>query len=412
MNKKHATDNWRQAIIEDSDLCVLCGMCAPKCPTYQVYQRESESPRGRISLIQAFAKGELDVDEKLMTHLDHCLGCMACQSICPSNVPYGRLIDQAKQQLYKKAPPPGSIRQLLKIILKASGINRYQPLFRAYKQSGLAWLANKASNWLPNRARSILDLAQQVQSGQLAAYYPSDIPSKGQLALFTGCMGTLFDLQTLDSSIRLLNYFGYDVHIPEQQLCCGALHQHNGQIEQARSLAHSNDELFSRLDIDGLIYSANGCGSQLQQQLQRVQSFDIVDFLLNHTRIQSSDFQPLSARVVIHESCSSQNILKKTGLSRRLLSLIPELELISIEDNTRCCGAGGSHQLQFPELGQQLLAPKLQQLAEIRPAYLVSDNLGCSLHIQAGVKRQHLSTKILHPVSLLALCLKEPRIKS
>jgi len=411
LNKKHVTKNWRQAIIEDSDLCVLCGMCIPRCPTYQVYQRESESPRGRISLIQAYAKGELDADEKLLEHLNHCLGCMACQSICPSKVPYGQLLDQAKQVLYKESPPPGSIRKILSATMKPSGMNRYRPLLHGYKQSGLAWLMDKTSHWLPNRTRSALDLAQQAQSEHLAAFYPSDKPSKGQLALFTGCMGNMFDIQTLASSIRLLNYFAYDVHVPEQQVCCGALHQHNGQMEHAQTLAQNNDELFSRLDINGLIYSSNGCGSQLQQQLQMTQSFDIVDFLLNHTHIQSRDFQPLPAKALIHESCSSQNVLKTTGLSQRLLSLIPELELILIDDNASCCGAGGSHQLQFPELSQQLLASKLQWLAEIQPTYLVSDNLGCSLHIQAGVKRQQLSTKVLHPVSLLALCLKQPMIK-
>lgn len=406
MNKKYATDNWRQAILEDSDLCVLCGMCVPQCPTYQVYQRESESPRGRISLIQAYARGELSADPTLIEHINHCVGCMACQSLCPSKVPYGRLIDQAKQQLFKQLPPPPGIRQLLKSTLKASGMNRYQPLLSVYKQSGLAWLVNKTSDWLPDRTRSATDLAQQTQSGHLDSYYPSDITSKGQLALFTGCMGNMFDLQTLNSSIRLLNHFGYDVHVPEQQYCCGALHQHNGQMEHARSLGQDNDEMFSNLDIDGLIYSSNGCGSQLQQQLQKVQSFDILDFLLNHTRIKSSDFQPLPAKVLIHESCSSRNVLKKTGLSQQLLSLIAELELIPIEDDSTCCGAGGSHQLQFPQLSQQLLAPKLQQLAEAGARYLVSDNLGCSLHIQAGITRQQLSTRVLHPVTLLALCLK------
>lgn len=411
MNKKHSSDNWRQSILEDSDLCVLCGMCVPQCPTYQVYQRESESPRGRISLIQAYAKGELEADQILLEHINHCLGCMACQSICPSKVPYGRLIDQAKQQLYQQAPPPGSIRQLLKSTLKASGMNRYQPLLRIYKQSGLAWLANKTAAWIPDTTRSALDLAQQVDTGRLASYYPSVTPCQGRLALFTGCMGNMFDQQTLMSSIRLLNHFGYDVQVPQQQFCCGALHQHNGQMAQARSLAQSNDKLFSSLDIDGLIYSSNGCGSQLQQQLQQTHSFDIVDFLLNHTSIQSSDFKPLPAKVLIHESCSSQNVLKKTGLSQQLLSLIPQLKLIPAETNARCCGAGGSHQLQFPQLGQQLLRPRLEQLTVNPCEYLVSDNLGCSLHIQAGLRRQQLSTQVLHPVSLLALCLKQPQIK-
>ena len=406
MNKKYPPETWQQAILEDSDLCVLCGMCVPQCPTYKIYQQESESPRGRISLIQAYARGELSTSQKLLEHLDHCLGCMACQAICPSKVPYARLIDQAKQQLYIETPPPGRIRNLLKNTLKASGLSHYQALFTGYKKSGLAWMVNKTSAWLPDSTRSALELAQQVQAGHLAPFYPSEITAKAQLGLFTGCMGNIFDIQTLTSSIRLLNHFGYDVHVPEQQYCCGALHQHNGQMEQAQLLARNNDELFSRLNIEALIYSSNGCGSQLQQQLQEIQSYDILDFLIKYSDIQASDFQPLPARVVIHESCSSQNVLKKTGLAQRLLSLIPELELISIQDSSTCCGAGGSHQLQFPELSQQLLAPKLEQLTDKQPGYLVSDNLGCSLHIQAGLKRKGLSIEVLHPVSLLALALK------
>lgn len=404
LNKNHSPDNWQQAILHDSDLCVLCGMCVPLCPTYQIYQRESESPRGRISLIQAYARGELDANQKLFEHLNHCLGCMTCQSMCPSNVPYGQLIDQAKQQLFREVPPPVVIRNLLKSTLKASGMNRYQRVLSGYKRSGLAWLLNKTSTWLPDSIRSSVDLAQLAHSGQLAPYYPSATTSRGQVALFTGCMGKLFDVQTLTSSIRLLNHFGYDVYIPEKQYCCGALHQHNGQMEQAQAVARNNDELFATLNIDALIYSSNGCGSQLQQQQTRC--FDILDFLLRHTDIQASHFKPLAARVALHESCSTHNVLKQTGLSQQLLSLIPELELIAIKDNSGCCGAGGSHQLQFPELSQQLLAPKLQQWTNTQASYLVSDNLGCSLHIQAGLKRQHQSIDVLHPASLLALCLK------
>lgn len=406
MNIKHPPDNWQQAIIEDSDLCVLCGMCAPQCPTYQIYQQESESPRGRISLIRAYAKGELNTNQKLLDHLNHCLGCMACQSICPSKVPYARLIDQAKQQLYRETPPPSRIRKLLKITLKPNGMSRYQPLLSVYRQSGLAWLMSKTSPWLAGSTRSAMDLAQLAQNGKLAPYYPSSIPATGQVALFTGCMGKMFDLQALTSSILLLNHFGYDVHVPEPQVCCGALHQHNGQMEQADTLAHNNDKLFSALDIDALIYCSNGCGSQLQQQLKQTLSFNILDFLLTHTSIQTSDFNPLTTGVAIHESCSTRNVLKNSGLSQRVLSLIPEMNLTNIEDSSPCCGAGGSHQLQFPELSQQLLAPKLQQLSSTQLHYLVSDNLGCSLHIQTGLKRQQLSIEVLHPVSLLALCLK------
>lgn len=406
MNKKHSMDSWQHRILEDSDLCVLCGMCVPQCPTYRVYRQESESPRGRISLIQAYARGELSNSSTLLEHLDHCLGCMACQAICPSKVPYGRIIDEAKQQLYRDTPPPGRIRTLLKNTLTPSAMKRYQLLFKGYQHSGLGWLVDKSSTLLPAGTRSALEIAQLAQKGKLASYYPSDTSAKGQVALFTGCMGSIFDMQTLSSCIRLLNHFAYDVHVPAQQVCCGALHQHNGQLEQAQSLARINDKLFSELNVDTLIYSANGCGSQLQQQLQHTHVSDILDFLLRHSDISSQDFSPLNARVVIHESCSTQNVLKKTGLGQQLLSLIPELELLGFKHDSGCCGAGGSHQLRFPELSQQLLAPKLEYLTETRPAYLVSDNLGCSLHFQAGLKRQDISIDVLHPVSLLALCLK------
>jgi len=380
---------------------VLCGMCLPYCPTYRVYQNEAESPRGRIVLMQALSKTGFQADQRLFSHLDHCVGCRACETMCPSRVPFSRLINSARQLSRQQHPLPAQINQLLKTVLKPDGLNRYQ-----------GWLGNKVIQSISGAGLKLLGqdstqrLLAQASPQRLHTLYPAGTAPRGSVALFTGCMGKLFDINSLLNSIRLLNHYGFNVHVPVKQYCCGALHENNGYPTEAETLIHNNQQVFGDIDIDYILFSANGCGAQLAEHAFSVPVMDIASFLLQQTDISPDDFQALDSTVVIHQSCSSTNKLKITGISQQLAQKIPGIQLLTLHHADVCCGAGGSHLLSQGETADKIINLKIEELKQLKPDYILSDNTGCSMHFRGSLERAGLDIAVVHPVELLARQLK------
>ncbi|MDH5766101.1 MAG: (Fe-S)-binding protein, partial [Gammaproteobacteria bacterium] len=231
-------------------------MCTPHCPTYSLYQVEAESPRGRISLIQALARQQLQADDKTLDHLNHCLGCRACESVCPSKVPFMALMDKARQLTAKQYSQHPAISKLLNTLERPGGLGNQQSTLNFVKKSGLHQLLQRLPG-MPGLSRSatILNHSNIQLFNDL---YPAQ-DAQGSVILFTGCMGSTFNTEAIDSSIRLLTYFGFNVHIPGNQHCCGGLHQHSGHINTAQELAEKNMSLFQSCDAETLIYIDSGC---------------------------------------------------------------------------------------------------------------------------------------------------------
>ena len=379
-------------------------MCQPHCPTYQVYRQEAESPRGRIAMIQALARDRLSADENLIMHLEHCLGCMACEAICPSKVPYGRLMDNARALLNtqnKKIPIAQSL--LLKSVARHNGLQGLNSLIRFYNRSGLRAGMDKLLRLTGSpQIRRAHKLLQWADSTVLKTYYPAVGAAVGNLALFSGCLGNSFDATTLTSSIKVLTRLGYNVHLPARKFCCGALHQHLGHPEQAQALVQANRDCFNDLPVSHIVYAANGCGAQLKQAEMPVPVVDIVNFLLSSPALPAVQIKPLAEKVLLHESCSSLNKLHIGGAMRKLLQFIPDLECIATGQAASCCGAGSNHTLQFPDLSAALIESKIADIKRLGPKYLLSDNLGCSLHLKGSLKQAGLNLEVLHPITLLA----------
>ncbi|MCW9013088.1 MAG: (Fe-S)-binding protein [Gammaproteobacteria bacterium] len=393
--------------LDNTDLCVMCGMCLPGCPTYQIYKVEAESPRGRIALIQALKNGQLSPDENTLKHLNHCLGCLSCEAMCPSQVPFGQLIDTIKQVTNNDYHKPYLLRKLLRLNEQPGGLGRFQSIYRILNKPVINQLANLGLQLArqPNSAINAL-MAQSQQASPLAIYYPASGKIHGSVALFTGCMTSSFDIETLQSSVRLLTSLGFDVHIPQNQFCCGAMHQHNGEPETAAILAGKNKQLFQNLNVDVLLWSASGCGSQLAISDLAVPAQDIRTFLLEQIQNKQLRFSSLNQKVLVHESCSSRNALGLSGLTKRLLQHIPDISLLEPAQADLCCGAGGSQQIVFAEQAKALLDIKINNLEELNSNCLVSDNLSCSLHYKAGLKRRNIQLEVIHPITLLARQLK------
>lgn len=401
-----------------ADRCVMCGLCIPHCPTYRLSQTENESPRGRISLIQGLLKGQLQADAALLKHLDSCLLCRACESKCPSGVPYGQLMDSVRLQLTteKRASIPWTSRLLLRLFAAGPGtLARLQAGIYLYKWLRLHLLLK----YLGYFGLSGLKRLHRLLPAKLEAparpitLYPADtkVAVRGKVSLFTGCASRLFDQETQRASLFLLNRLGYVVSVPETQVCCGALHQHQGQQAQGHRLAVQNIAAFAHSRSEQILAIASGCSSHLasyptkvaeQQYNFAAQVEDITTFLARASWPAAYTFAPIEGKVLVHEACLQRNVLKQGPASYELLARIPGLMLEPLQGNEFCCGAAGSQMLSQPAQADQLLAPKLDAANRQQGTILVTTNIGCALHIQAGLRERGQLIEVMHPVTLLA----------
>ena len=389
--------NSTPALLADADLCVKCGLCLPHCPTYQLHRHEADGPRGRIALAQGLLTGTLPASESLTSHLDSCLSCRACETVCPAKVPYGRVLDGARAAL--ATPQRTRSTRLISAALDSSALRTVLRL--------LLWLVS----WLPTPAW----LERQLPAAFSARPVPRRLrsvaaPARGAVALFTGCVSDIAERGVLADALQLFKAAGVAAAIPPGQVCCGALHQHGGLPEQAAQRAAGNAVAFA--DASTVLPLASGCGAALRDLGQHSRSDhaplgpkvqDLCATLADALDAQPPAFKPLKLRVGLHVACTQAHVFGQRQAIRRLLERIPGIELLELAPESGCCGAAGTAFISQPAQAAALLAPKLDAAAAVD--VIVSANIGCSLHFLAGLRQRGVKLEVLHPVSLLARAL-------
>ncbi len=408
-------------LLHGTERCVACGLCLPHCPTYRLTQDEAESPRGRIALMRALAQNELGLGATAEAHLQHCLVCRACEKVCPSLVPYGQLMDTT-QELFEKCRPATGLQQLLRtflldrLIANPANLRRAGWLLYGYQRSGLQWLLRVSgllSLFGATKADSLLPRLSTAKPA--STFHPATGERKGAVALFRGCVASVFDNRTEEAAIRLLNALGYDVHVPPSQGCCGAMHVRMGETEKAHGLMRRNLEAFTGKDLP-IITTASGCGALLREYDKHLvgngaghfagRVTDISQFLAQadwrHIRLKS-----LPRRVAVHDPCTLANVLRQEQAPYALLERISEAQVTPLPENGVCCGGAGVYPLTQPDMAKRLREDKIRHLREAAPDILVTSNIGCALHLGAGIRDGGLRTEVLHPVTLLARQLQD-----
>lgn len=383
-----------QQLIQAADRCVLCGLCSSLCPTYQLHRQEGESPRGRVMMSIALMKGAAKPDRSFEAHLNHCLLCRACENSCPSEVPYGEIIDHARTLL----PRPRGKARLLEWAAEQPRL-----LQLAATTTSLLYRFRFPLPALGNAAAQLLPAAPK----KLQTHYPSKRERIGHVGLFLGCVAGPFDQQTHQAAVTLLTHLGYEVTIPETQQCCGALSLHQGDPESAARLAHANRLAFGEKPLDAILFSSSGCGVQLiEQSALPAPCIEICQFLLQSPNWGQLQFQPLALTVLLHHPCSLSNVLQGTTSVEQLIRKIPDITIVPLSADQSCCGAAGSHRLREPETASKLRQPKVDTAIESGITTLLTTNYGCALHLKEGllVEKEEKIT-VLHPVILLARAL-------
>jgi glycolate oxidase iron-sulfur subunit len=396
------------------DKCVHCGFCLPACPTYVLWGEEMDSPRGRIWLMRKAATGEAPLDTVFQTHIDNCLGCMACITACPSGVEYNKLIEDTRGQVERQAErnntrslPDRLFRKLLFATfphprrLRALGV----PL-ALYQRSGLQNILRNSSllKLLPERLRSMEALLPPVPLNpfhSLPRSVSSDNKSRGRVAMLTGCVQDAFFAHVNAATARVLAAEGFEVVIPPSQSCCGALMVHSGLDEQAAAYAKKLIATFEAGRVDTIVINAAGCGSTMKEYAHllrddpawsaRAAAFsarckDISEVLVAVEPIAPR--RPIPLRAAYQDACHLRHAQGIYTAPRALLAQIPELSVEELAEPNLCCGSAGVYNLLHPEPANQLGDRKVAHLLATGADAVISANPGCLLQLMNGLRRR------------------------
>lgn len=399
--------------------CVHCGICLPQCPTYRVLGEEMDSPRGRIYLMRAAAEGRIGLTPTLARHLDLCLGCRGCESACPSGVPFGQLLEATRAQLVRqgvRAPESdhATTRWALETFPHPS---RLAPLLwglRLYQASGAQALVRASGVLAPFRKLRAMEslLPAVASSGTLPELIPARGRARGRAGLLTGCVQRLFFADVNARTARLLSAAGWDVVIPREQSCCGALHLHAGRLDEFRGFASRLMSSFPA-DVDVIATNAAGCGSALKEYGhwlpgEAADSFaararDITEILVD----AELPLGELRQTVAYHDACHLAHGQRVRAQPRELLRRIPGLTLVDLKDSELCCGSAGVYNLTEPAMAEELGRMKVARIRESGARVVTAGNPGCLLQMARHAREAGLDLEVVHPVDLLARALRE-----
>jgi len=419
IERPSAFDREDAPSMEGLRACVHCGICLPQCPTYRVLGEEMDSPRGRVYLMRAAAEGRADLTPGLARHLDLCLGCRACETACPSGVPFGHLLEATRGQLARRGVRAAETDHgLLGVLLDwFARPSRLAPMIHAlqlYQWSGLQRVTRWFGLLTPFRKlRGMEALLPPLPgwSAELPELIPAIGPRRGRAGLLLGCVQRFFYPDVNRDTARLLAAAGFDVVVPRGQECCGALHLHAGRLTEFRDMAR---RLMAALDadVDVIVTNAAGCGSALKEYRDwlgdaEAEAFaarvrDVTEVLAE----SSIEFREMRCTVTYQDACHLVHGQKIRTQPRDLLRRIPGLTLVELGDSELCCGSAGVYNLLEPEIAEELGRRKTERIAQTGARIVVSGNPGCLMQIGRHTRAQGLEIEVLHPVSLLARALR------
>lgn len=392
------------------DHCVHCGFCLQACPTFLATGDEADSPRGRIELMRALERGDASVSDPFVaTHLDRCLGCRACEPVCPSGVGYGHALEAARELLTSARGAGCFTRFALALLTTAATSPVVYRLARALRASGIP---NRLAGW--GRFSFAMGMLAATRPGTRArgngAPPAQGAPKAGgtDAVLFRGCvMDGLFG-HVHDATTRTLAVNGYSVHEAPAQVCCGALHMHAGLREEAQTLARRNLVAFGADDSLIAVNSA-GCGAMLKEYDALLPTDPAAEAFARRVRdvselLAASGPVPgasLDLRVAYDPPCHLLHAQRVADAPLALFRAIPVLQLVSTPDAAQCCGSAGIYSLAQPEMARAVLRPKLASLAAAAPAVVATGNPGCLMQLGAGLRAAGLPAQARHPIELL-----------
>lgn len=404
--------------------CVHCGFCLPVCPTYSRLGDESDSPRGRLHLMRAVVDGRLDpASRAFQTHIDRCLGCRACEPVCPSGVQYGSLVELARD-VAAIARPVRPVPRLLLAVFGSPPLRRaFFLVGRALRATGLARLLARLprSHGLLGSIRLGLGMLGataswpglvEVRGGSTPVEAGSPEP-RGRVAVLTGCVQEGLFGRVNRATLRVLEANGFDVVTVPGQSCCGALHAHGGALARARAMARANIEAFAQVDVDAIVVNAAGCGASMKEYGElladdggwgeRARSFadkvrDVSELL---AEVGPRTGAEMACSVAVDHPCHLLHAQRIERAPLDVLGAIPGLEVRVISGAAECCGGAGIYGITHPHLGGAIGDDKVAAIRDAQADVVATPNPGCMMQIGAGLLAVGSREGVVHPVELL-----------
>ncbi|RYM02137.1 (Fe-S)-binding protein [Sporolactobacillus sp. THM7-7] len=434
--KKKIQQEFKEKMDYDELLnCMRCGFCLPSCPTYiETGGQEKYSPRGRIALMKGITDGVIEPDEDIAHSLDLCLGCRACEPVCPSGVKYGQLLEDARSIIQENKKQSVPVKMLRKGIFEELFPNQKRMeqaagLLGFYQRSGLSKVVRKVGfmDLFPESMATMEKVLPKVpkrkEIKQRPRYFEHEGTKKATAALFAGCMMDTMFFSTNNATIKLLQKAGCDVVIPENQLCCGALHGHGGELEKAREMAKRNIEAFEAVDADYIITNAGGCGAFLieydhilkdePEWAERGKRFvsklkDISAILVDLDFHKTHSLRLPEQTITYQDSCHLRNVMHTFEEPRILLRSIDGVRYEEMEGADTCCGSAGVYNIVESEMAMQILDHKMKKVEQTEAKTIVTANPGCLLEMKLGVEREKLTDRVraVHIADLLVEALE------
>ncbi|HVE42861.1 MAG TPA: (Fe-S)-binding protein [Planctomycetota bacterium] len=417
---------------EKISACVHCGLCLESCPTYRELRVEMDSPRGRIYLMKGILQDRLEPTKEVLTHLDQCLDCRACETACPSGVEYGSILEKTRTILeptrfhgpivwflrwflFKKLLPNRKLQQVIFKLLWVQQILGITAIGRFLGRKG----------WLPGKLGSMAAQAPGVPLHSFRGRHKKEFDAvkgvlsfkapkgtkKRRVALFTGCLADQLFADVNEATVQVLLRNGCDVDVLSLEQCCGALHIHNGARDQAKDLARANVRVFNAGRYDAILTNAAGCSAELRHYGELLDGDpgavefgkkirDISEYLVEIGAPPPPG--KVKGKVAYDEPCHLIHAQKISAEPKKLLGAIPGIERVALEEAEACCGSAGIYSFTQPKLSKEVLARKIEQIKKSGCDTLVTGNPGCILQIRYGLKEAGLPVKVMHPVELLA----------
>jgi len=420
-------DKLLQTLPDDDVLsqCIHCGMCLATCPTYELTKLERSSPRGRIRLINAVAKGELHITCTFAYEMNFCLDCEACETACPAGVKYGSMV-QASRSVIAQAGHETLLKKIIKKII-FSHLLLYPERFRAtarllyfYQNSKIRKIIHSSKitakyfGYLIELDKLAPPVSKVFGNAMIPEIIKSQKESKYKTAILTGClMDVMFADVNLDT-VEVLKKLDCEVIKPGNQFCCGSLPGHNGDFLTDKELAKRNIDAFEKYDYDYLISNSSGCGAFMKEYkyllkdellyTEKAEIFsnkvkDIMEFIAE--KFPHVAYNNYNETITYHDACHLVHSQKIYNEPRRIINSINELQLIELEEANWCCGSAGIYNIIHYTDSMKLLERKMNHIRDTKAKIVLAGNHGCIAQLRYGASKFKVNIEVQHPVTLI-----------
>jgi glycolate oxidase iron-sulfur subunit len=386
-------------LLSDDDLstCVHCGLCLDACPTFRATGLETESPRGRIYLMTQWKRSTLPFTDDQARHIDLCLGCRTCETVCPSGVPYGRIIEagRAEVERVRSTVPKHWLAKtaLRQLVAHPTRLRAFGAMTRVAQAVGMTRIVRSGRQLPRLRGRF------KIPVGNVA---PAIGERRHRVAFLVGCVMPILYPQSHDAAVKLLQLAGCEVWFPQGERCCGALLAHNGDLEGAARLREANMKIYSAGQFDALIVDSAGCGSHLKDFYPELKGRvkDLTEWLAE-VGLPPAE-QDVSLRVTYQDACHLVHAQRIRKQPRALIRAIPGVELVEMRHPDICCGAAGLYSTLEPSMSKRILSDKMDDLLSTNADVVVTANPGCQMQLEAGLRARGSTMRVEHVSELVA----------